>query len=418
MSEVEEYLDVRFSKDMLAENQQKIRDLVKTASSRGDDKKLFIKPGDIQVQIKWKGSDELTWEEFKDEHPYYQNWILFNLAFTDIKNHNNSVQNSKGTLLLYVRTSNHKDESKDKFSLPDQIKYGIRCAKEYNYKVMMLYHNGVSGGYERILDDNNHVIGYDYTKGHNTSRSDFQTFIGNLNYITDERLIRTKNKKERKKLKNTIKKNKEAMEDFKKYNIKALYCLRVDRLTRTHVMMRQLFENLVVEKKIKLIFGVKPKWNHSLSLLHPYLTNKDEADIMKEAFNAEQFFIQKIRESNRKRSFIDMSIIDKQDDELNELLSNLNVTNDSSSSDDDSSYSDDDSSSSDGEYSSSGDDSPSEDSVYSSSSNSESSSSDDEEEIRLIDRTKHRKRPRRNSAPELNNGEGILSWAKNMFQFN
>ena len=29
-------------------------------------------------------------------------------------------------------------------------------------------------------------IGYDYTQGHNTSRSDFQTFIGNLNYSTDE----------------------------------------------------------------------------------------------------------------------------------------------------------------------------------------------------------------------------------------
>ena len=106
---------------------------------------------------------------------------------------------------------------------------------------------------------------------------------------------------------------------------------------------------------------------------------------MKEAFNAEQFFIQKIRESNRKRSFIDMSIIDKQDDELIELLSNLNVTNDSSSSDDDSSSSDGEYSSSDGEYSSSSHETPSEYSIYSSSSNSESSSSDDEEEIRLID---------------------------------
>lgn len=363
----EEYIDIRFSKDMLAENKQKIKDLVKTASSRGDDGKLFIKSGDIEVLIKWKGSSEPTWEDLKKESRYYQNWILFNLAFTNIKKYNDSVQNSKGTLLFYVRTSNHKDESKDKFSLPDQIKYGIRCAKEYNYKVMMLCHNGVSGGYERIHDDKNHVIGYDYTQGHNTNRSDFQTFIGNLNYSTDEE------------------NNQEAIKDFEKYNVKALYCLRVDRLTRTSVMMRQLFQNLVVKKEIELLFGIKRKWNHRDSLLHPFLTStKDEDDIMKEAYKAELFFVQKIRESSNKRKHDSITEeLDKTEKELDELLSDLNVNSEEENSEEDSSEED---------------DSEEEDPEEEESEEEDSEEEDSEEKIEV---QRFTKRSRRSSAPEI-----------------
>ena len=364
----EEYLDIRYV-NMSVEGQKLIQTLKKTASSHSSkqDRTSFIKPGDIEVLIKWKGSDEPTWKDLKKESRYYQNWILFNLAFTDIKKYNDSVENSKGTLLLYVRTSNHKDESKDRFSISYQIRYGIKCAKAYNYKVMMLYHNGVSGGYERILDDKNHVIGYDYTQGHNTNRSDFQTFIGNLNYSTDEE------------------NNEEAIKDFEKYNVKALYCLRVDRLTRTSVMMRQLFQNLVVEKEIELLFGIKRKWNHRDSLLHPFLTStKDEDDIMKEAYKAELFFVQKIRESSNKRKRPSITKeSDKIEKDLNEKLSDLNVNSEEDDSEEDSSEEDD----------SEQDDSEEDDSEENS-----SEEDDSEEEIEL---QRFTKRSRRSSAPEI-----------------
>ena len=54
-------------------------------------------------------------------------------------------------------------------------------------------------------------------------------------------------------------------------------------------MMRQLFQNLVVEKKLNYYLVLR-RWNHRDSLLHPFLTStKDEDDIMKEGIKRNYF---------------------------------------------------------------------------------------------------------------------------------
>ena len=306
---IKNFLNAKVNSNVSRLRKRLILTLDKTAGSKDNTNKLFIKEGDISVFVEWDEDYPNAWIDFRTQITckYYRNYVIFNLLFPDIKEHNDSIVNSNGTMLLYARTSDLKRELENKSSHAEQIKMGIICAKVNNWKINMLYHNGKSGGFVEKTR-NKKVIGHDFLLGFNVSRPDFLTFIGGMDYPEHPSLINIKN-------------SDDAFKDFKGQNIKALYCLRVDRLTRSSNMMRFLWENLVIHKNIQLIFGIHPDWDISEmipeelekesqedkrarkseeageKLYSPYLTsNLNESDIFMKATESEQFVRRKMHE--------------------------------------------------------------------------------------------------------------------------
>ena len=287
---IKSLLDARFYSGISTLRKNKILSLDKIATSYNDSKErsLFIKEGDIQVYVEYDNPGVPNeWIDLKGKNDkgnyiidsYYQNYIIYNLLYPNIKNHNDSILNSSGTMLLYARTSDLKTELDDKISHAEQIESGIKYAQLKNYRIIMLFHNGKSGGFIPIKNKENKVIDHDFTLGYNVSRIDFMTFIGGL-YKPYHPSLPSISDEEKKILADT----------FNKDNIKALYCLRVDRLTRSSNMMRYLWENLVLEKNIQLIFGVKREWNLDSSEPHPFLdSDLHRLEIFIEAAKAEDF---------------------------------------------------------------------------------------------------------------------------------
>lgn len=355
--DIEEYISASFNPNLSDIKKKRILNLEKIESSENDKKQKYIEEGDIKVKIKWKGYEEPDEIDFRSiASGPERNYVLFNLIYSNIKNHNDAIgDSSNGTLLLYVRTSDHKTELDNKYSHNEQIEAGIKYASIHGYKILMLYHNGKSAGFIPIKHEGK-VIGHDFTSGYNTSFPDFNIFIGGMSQPYHPTLTH-KYENEHEKF----------LSDFKELNVKALYCLRVDRLTRSSNMMRYLWENLVEFKKIKLVFGVKSEWNLDSSQPHPYLDSElHRQEIFIEACKAEDFerikmYQAKKAAKTRKRNRDDFNEEDESVDELNNQLHNAYINKrkkinhdlliDTSSSDEEESSDDSENSSDDGESS-------------------------------------------------------------------
>ena len=319
--DIEEYISASFNPNLSDIKKKRILNLEKIESSENDKKQKYIEEGDIKVKIKWKGYEEPDEIDFRSiASGPERNYVLFNLIYSNIKNHNDAIgDSSNGTLLLYVRTSDHKTELDNKYSHNEQIEAGIKYASIHGYKILMLYHNGKSAGFVPIKHEGK-VIGHDFTSGYNTSFPDFNIFIGGMSQPYHPTLTH-KYENEHEKF----------LSDFKELNVKALYCLRVDRLTRSSNMMRYLWENLVEFKKIKLVFGVKPEWNLDSSQPNPYLDSElHRQEIFIEACKAEDFerikmYQAKKAAKTRKRNRDDYNEEDESVDELNNQLHNAYI---------------------------------------------------------------------------------------------